>query len=388
MEYQHGGDIYSQEVELDYSANINPLGLPLGVRSTLRQCLESEVCSLYPDSRCENLRKALGRNHQVPDEWVVCANGAADLIFGLVYACRPKRGLVTAPTFSEYGQALGVWGGRTDYFYLKEEDGFEPDMDLLGERILKAGEEGQPYDMVFLCNPNNPTGVPVSSELVLKAAAACRRMGTLLVVDECFCDFLDEPGRFSVIGELGNYRNLFVLKAFTKLYSMAGLRLGYGLCSNGTLMERLLEVRQPWSVSGLAQKAGEAALREQAYLKRTKEIIGAGREWLRRELLGLGFTVYGSQANYLFFKVNVRQMDCGPEEESGTGDQKGWLYHGLLKRRVLIRSCGNYPGLDHSFYRICVKTMEENERLMEHMKAVVGAVTGRADDGNECSNTL
>lgn len=371
MEYQHGGNIYTQEVEMDYSANINPLGLPEGVRRALRQCLETEVCSLYPDSRCESLRKALGRHHGVPAQWVICANGAADLIFGLVYAIRPKRGLVTAPTFTEYEQALDVTGCRTDHLYLKEENGFRFDIKQLEAQLLRAGEEGRPYDIVFLCNPNNPTGIPISSELVLSAAAACAGTGALLAVDECFCDFLDAPGRYCVVKELGNFKNIFVLKAFTKLYAMAGLRLGYGLCSDQRLMERLLKVRQPWSVSGLAQKAGEAALGEQEYVIRAKKIIGTEREWLRRELLELGFTVYGSQANYLFFKADLGEKGCLPEEGTGKGDQKGWLYHGLLERRVLIRSCGNYPGLDASFYRICVKTREENERFMEHMKAVV-----------------
>lgn len=357
MEYQHGGDIYSQEVELDYSANLNPLGLPEGVRRTLHQCLDTQICSLYPDSRCDSLRTALGEHHHVAKQWVVCGNGAADLIFGLVNAKRPRRGLVTAPTFSEYEQALKVCGCRTDYLYLEEAQGFSLDTKQLIERILEADKEGCPYDMVFLCNPNNPTGIPVLREEVLDAAAACAETGALLVTDECFGGFLDQPSRFSVIGELEHHKNLFVLKAFTKLYAMAGLRLGYGLCSDLTLMEGLCMARQPWSVSGLAEKAGTAALKEGDYTERTRKLIGQEREWLRRELWGLGFWVYDSQANYLFFKTDLKT----PE---------GWLYSGLLKRRILIRSCKNYPGLDSSFYRICVKTREENERLMEQMKAV------------------
>ena len=114
MEYQHGGDIYSQDIQMDYSANINPLGMPEAVRQALRDCLEREVCSLYPDSRCERLRQALGKHHGVEDKWIICGNGAADLIFGLAAALRPVRGLVTAPAFSEYEQALRSVGCRTD----------------------------------------------------------------------------------------------------------------------------------------------------------------------------------------------------------------------------------------------------------------------------------
>lgn len=194
---------------------------------------------------------------------------------------------------------------------------------------------------------------------------------------------------------LEEYPNLFVLKAFTKLYSMAGLRLGYGLCSDGHLLERLGEVRQPWSVSGLAQKAGEAALKEQDFVRRTREVVGTEREWMRVELEKLGFTVYDSQANYLFFEVFQGKGDAGPDRgdtgpdngDAGQGSPagrdmempaKGWLYHRLLKHKVLIRSCSNYLGLNSSFYRVCVKTREENQRLMEYMTKAVKEETGQS----------
>ena len=377
MEYQHGGDIYTQEIETDYSANINPLGLPEGVRDMLAASIGTEVCSVYPDSRCTRLREALGRHHGVPEEWIICGNGAADLIFGLVYAEKPERALVTAPAFSEYEQALNVCGCRTGHLVLQEKDGFAVDMDRLLHILTDAYREGKPYDMVFLCNPNNPTGIPITAQDMQRAAKACLETGTLLVADECFCDFMEKPEECSVVPLLGENGNLFVLKAFTKLYSMAGLRLGYGLCSNGELLERLNRVRQPWSVSGLAQKAGEAALEETEYVKQTRALIETEREWLRRELEALGFTVYDSRANYLFFRVfdgEGRQKpdrDGSAQHSDAATGQKGWLYHRLLARRVLIRSCGNYPGLDASYYRICVKTRAENQQLMEHMKAAV-----------------
>ena len=205
-------------------------------------------------------------------------------------------------------------------------------------------------------------------------------------MDECFCDFLDEPEACSAIPFLGKYPNLFVLKAFTKLYSMAGLRLGYGLCSDGNLLERLREVRQPWSVSGLAQKAGEAALKDLDFVRRTREVVGTEREWMRGELEKLGFTVYGSRANYVFFKAFQGEGDTGPDSPSGRDMQtppKGWLYHRLLEHKVLIRSCSNYPGLNRSFYRVCVKTREENRRLMEYMGKAVKEENGAKRNGPE-----
>ena len=152
MEYQHGGDIYSQDIQMDYSANINPLGMPEVVRQALRDCLDREVCSLYPDSRCGELRRALGRHHGVEEAWVICGNGAADLIFGLASALRPARGLVTAPAFSEYEQALRSVGCRTDYFYLREDAGFV--LDTAGMCSRGGGREGRALRR----------GVPVQSQ--------------------------------------------------------------------------------------------------------------------------------------------------------------------------------------------------------------------------------
>ena len=359
MEYQHGGDIYSQDIQMDYSANINPLGMPEAVRQALRDCLEREVCSLYPDSRCERLRQALGRHHGVEDKWIICGNGAADLIFGLAAALRPVRGLVTAPAFSEYEQALRSVGCRTDYYYLREDGDFALDAAGMCGCVQEAAERGRPYDVVFLCNPNNPTGIPVKKEEVEQLADTCERLGAYLAVDECFCDFLDNSESYSVIPDLARFTHLFVLKAFTKLYAMAGLRLGYSLCADQELNIRLETVRQPWSVSGPAQRAGIAALKERDYLEATKRLIGPERERMKGKLVELGFQVYPSQANYIFFRDPVWKE----------GDS---LYDRLLRQGVLIRNCGNYPGLDGSYYRICVKTAEENDCFLRYLTEAVG----------------
>ena len=370
MEYQHGGDIYSREIALDYSANINPLGLPPGVRKTLKQCVEGELCSLYPDSSCRALRQALAQHHGIPEEHIICGNGAADLIFGLAAALRPERGLVMRPTFSEYEQALKTVGAKVEYVSLDERRGFEPDLEAMCACVRQAKAEGRAYDIAFLCNPNNPTGIPSGKEQVERLAWECERADTLLAVDECFCDFMEEWEECSVIPALKRFQKLFVLKVFTKLYAMAGLRLGYGLSFHGELLKELSLVRQPWSVSGLAQKAGEAALKEKGYVKETRALISRERHWLKDRLEELGCQVYGSRANYLFFRffpaTGNRKIGESPEVFP-----RGWLYHRLLEKKVLIRSCSNYSGLDFGYYRICVKTREENEALTAYIREVI-----------------
>ena len=357
--YTHGGDIYSRPIKMDYSANINPLGLPEGVKRELLCCVEENVCCIYPDSACRSLKMALSEIHHVPKEWISCGNGAADLIFALVAALRPRHALLLAPSFLEYSQALHLWGCETDSFMLREDEDFSLDPFRLKEALFRARAEKQPYDILFLCNPNNPTGLPVKKEIVEEIGVVCKETGTWLAVDECFCDFLDEPEAYSVIPKLKDLDHVIVLKAFTKIYAMAGLRLGYSLCADQELNIRLETVRQPWSVSGPAQRAGIVALKERDYLEATKRLIGPERERMKGKLVELGFQVYPSQANYIFFRDPVWKE----------GDS---LYDRLLRQGVLIRNCGNYPGLDGSYYRICVKTAEENDCFLRYLTEAVG----------------
>lgn len=357
--YIHGGDIYSRPVQMDYSANINPLGLPRGVKKELLHCIEENVCCIYPDSACRSLKNALSEIHHIPRQWISCGNGAADLIFALTAALKPVRALLPAPSFMEYSQALGLWGCETDWFMLREEEGFRLDSFRLREQLCRAQEEKRPYSILFLCNPNNPTGFPLKRETVEEIGALCSKMGTWLIADECFCDFLDEPDAYSVIPRLKELDHVVVLKAFTKIYAMAGLRLGYSLCSDLELNRRMEEVRQPWSVSGPAQRAGIAALKEKGYLEATKRLIGPERERMKRRLAELGLQVYPSQANYIFFR--------DPLWKEGRN-----LYECLLRRGVLIRSCGNYPGLNNAYYRICVKTQEENDCFLKYLTEAAG----------------
>lgn len=346
-EYQHGGDIYTQEVELDYSANINPLGLPESVKQAVIDSLET--CSVYPDSRSGKLVRELSLFHRIPEEWLICGNGAADLIFQTVLAGQYKKAVLMAPTFAEYEQALKTVNCEITYYNVPGENQFIPDVEALLE-VLDRG-----CDVLFLCNPNNPTGIPMKQAEMERVLARCAKQNIMAVVDECFCDFLDDPSLHSVLDRVGVYPNLIIIKAFTKLYAMAGIRLGYGISSNRVLLDSIESVRQPWSVSAMAQAAGIAALKETGYVDRARAIVREERRYLMEELKKAGFIVYPSAANYIFFSWPQQSKDRD-------------LAALCLKQKILIRSCGNYRGLDASFYRICVKMHPENQRLMEVLR--------------------
>ena len=220
----HGGNIYSYRDCVDFSANCNPLGTPESVKQAIRDSLE--CVKDYPQVGYAPLREALGRYEDVEPEYVICGNGAAELIFSLCQAVKPKRALVPAPSFAEYEQALLSTGCQVEHVYLKKEDGF-----CIQEDFIRSLHKD--LDMVFLCNPNNPTGILTEREFLFRVLRYCRELGILLVVDECFLDFVKEPGKYSLKAQLPRYHNLFILKAFTKRYAMAGIRECFGNGSGG-----------------------------------------------------------------------------------------------------------------------------------------------------------
>ena len=260
----HGGDVYKHKDCLDFSANLNPLGTPESVKQAIIHSLDH--IAQYPQVGCGVLRERIAESEGVKAEEVICGNGAAEVIFTLCHAVKPKRALIPAPTFAEYGQALASTGCELEYYMLTENDGF-----VLSEAYLDVLHKG--LDMAFLCNPNNPTGMLIPHRLLKRILEKCRKLDILLVVDECFLDFVKEPEEYSLKHSLSGFNNLFILKAFTKRYAMAGVRLGYGLCSDRKLMERMELCVQPWNVSTMAQAAGLQALTETEYVEEGRQLV-------------------------------------------------------------------------------------------------------------------
>lgn len=345
----HGGDWagYSEEYgaqPLDFSANVSPLGVPQGVKRAIAEA--AQTADRYPDPLCRALSRKLAAHEQVPESYVLCGNGAADLIFRAVLAKKPKKALLTAPAFAEYEAALTACGCQVDYYFLRQEHDFR-----LDEGFLQAITPE--IDMVFVCEPNNPTGVSSPRAFLMQVAQRCSDCGALFMLDECFGDFLDEPEAHTMKSALSLFSNLVILKAFTKLYAMAGVRLGYALCANGELVEDMRNTGQPWAVSSLAQAAGEAALQETAYVERVRQMVKQERPWMSEQLTRLGCRVIPGEANYLLFYCSVP------------------LIEPLRKRGILLRSCSNYHGLNENWYRTAVRTHEENIRLIQALNEVV-----------------
>ncbi|MCM1334635.1 MAG: aminotransferase class I/II-fold pyridoxal phosphate-dependent enzyme [Bacteroides sp.] len=331
----HGGDVYGGEILYDFSANLNPLGLPEGVKNALKNSIGE--WEKYPDPYCRELIKKIAAHERFPAENIACGNGAADLIYRIVRAVAPRRAIVPAPAFSEYEKALDESGSEVVLYPLAEEKDFALDegiLDFLGEGV----------DLLILCSPNNPTGKTIGGELLKRLCGECLQKKIVFLCDECFLDLADGGERRSV----KNYVNASVvaLKAFTKTYAMAGLRLGYALFGDAALAAKVREIGPFWNVSAPAQVAGIAALDEKEYLKRSVDLIGQERDFLTGALQSFGFKVYPSEANFILFQSDLP------------------LDRLLLKKKILIRSCENFKGLDERFFRVAVRRREENEALI------------------------
>ena len=347
MQQIHGGDWAGYRAEygampLDFSANISPLGVPEGVRRAVSEA----VCSAdrYPDPLCRALCAGIGEHHHVPPSWILCGSGAADLIYRLALALQPRRALITAPTFGEYEQALHLTGCAVQKWPLRPEEGF-----ALAPAFLEALVPG--LDVAILCEPNNPTGITTEPTLLRRILARCVENNILLMVDECFTDLLPCPENHTLLGELSGHANLLLLRAFTKQYALAGVRLGYALSSNGALLDAMRASGPPWAVSTLAQAAGLAALKETAYVKAMRTLLAAERPYLRDGLAAFDCRRISGEANYLFFS----HADTRLAEK-------------MRRNGVLLRDCSNYEILSPGWYRAAVRGREENDMFLQAMK--------------------
>lgn len=347
----HGGNIYGNEIEYDFSVNLNPLGPPKSVQDALVAALNH--VEEYPDPEYRELRRGLANYWQLAEEQIVPGNGASELIPGIIRTLSPKTCMVTAPCYSGYETALNAAAPscRIHRIPLRAEDDF-----TLPENICQEIARVKP-NLLILTNPNNPNGKRISVNRLREIADACRTAGTVLLVDECFLALSggDEDSLIHCIRS--EALPAVVLRAFTKTFAIPGVRLGYAVCS-APMAERIRRELPEWNLSVFAQYAGRAALEAAAggtsgYLAASVEMVAREREFLSEELEKLGFRVYPSDANYILFQSRDRE-----------------LHQKLLDKGILIRDCRDYHGLTAGFYRTAVRTHRENMALLQCLRNI------------------
>lgn len=348
--FEHGGNIYryrrggedAAAFFADFSANINPLGLCPQVAERIAASIGALVH--YPDPEGIELKRAIAAHYGVRENWITLGNGAVELLYLLCQAKQPRRVLIPAPSFSEYERAAHAAGAEVDYAFLDPARDFAVDLEELAERL-----EG--VDLLFIGNPNNPTGTLLSNAALRRLIARAAEKDCFVIVDESFVDFLEDASAHTCRSLVADYENLMVLHSLTKFYAVPGLRLGFSLTGEA-LAGTLARGKDPWNVNLLAQEAGVEALTQIEYQSETRRFVAAEKAFLAEKLAALpGLRVCAPSVNFIL---------ADTREAGLTGAA---LRARLLERGLLIRDCGNYPGLDAYYVRFAVRTRAENERL-------------------------
>jgi len=353
--WKHGGNVYavrrntgldSKEI-VDYSANINPLGLPDQLKETLVKGLDDLIH--YPDPEYVELKEAIAKYSKMNEKYIQIGNGAIELLYMLMEYLQPQRACVIAPGFVEYERSLRRYGSEIDWIQLKEEEHFE----LTYESVAKVVDGNT--DLVVLCNPNNPTGHLIERSELVKIINYCKSLNCSILIDEAFIDFVDKDQ--SIVGMILEYKNLYVLRSLTKFFAIPGLRLGYLLTSNEELHNWCVEYRTPWMVNHLANLAGICVLKDDAFIKESLVVLEKLRVRLSEGLKSVkGLKVFIPNANYIFIKLENGKID---------------LKEQLLNKGIMIRSCSNYHGLDSRYYRVAIKDQTNNEMLVKAINEII-----------------
>ena len=346
----HGGDIYNQSIQYDFSVNINPLGMEFSLRQAMEKAVQH--CNTYPQYGNIRLREAIGESVGLMGEKVLCGNGASELLAAIVHALRPAKVVIPQPAFSGYAWAAQMVDAQIRNYMLQEETNF-----AITEEILEVLSED--VDLLFLASPSNPVGSMIAQKLLRKILVKCKVLGIVVVLDECFIEF---TGKESVCKLVNQFDNLIVIRAFTKIYAIPGVRLGYLLASH-PLCDQISRQLPEWNLSVIAQQAGCFVLAPSSkqwdrehYLEHTIEIIKEERQFLTEELIkdsGGKIRVYPSESNFLLLKTELP------------------LYEELLKMGILVRDCSNYEGLDRGYYRIAVREHTANQMLLHAIGSIV-----------------
>lgn len=336
MQGRHGGDIYRNEVELDFSINVNPLGMPEGAEAALHRAVER--CGQYPDRMADELKSAISMTLPVPKEYLLFGNGASELFMGIMHGIRPKKTVIVTPSFYGYEYAAEAADSEIFFFPMREEDEF-----ILGENFFSVLTEE--IDLLFLANPNNPTGKQMNKEYLRRLLRICKKRRIYVVLDECFIEFCEN--NYSMVPDTVEYDNLLLVRAFTKIYAIPGVRLGYMICSNRFLLEKIGKQLSEWNLSTFAQEVGVACANQNDFIAKTVEYVKKERKFLTDGLKQVGLQVFSSEANFILVYSEKA------------------LYEKLLERGILIRDCRNFRGLSEGYYRIAVKQRKDNEALLK-----------------------
>ena len=356
----HGGDLDAIEKAYgipkgeisDFSGNINPLGFPKEVWAEMAK--HPELASTYPDKRYTALKEAIAGYTGAKAEHVVVGNGSTELIRAFIQTADAKNSIILGPAYSEYEREITLAGGHFTYFPLKEEDGFQLQVD----RLLEALTED--VGLFVACNPNNPTGTAISTADLERIFAHCKEKQISVMIDETYIEFAIDPAAICAIALTAKYDNVFVIRGISKFFAAPGLRLGYGTSSSETFLSLLAKKQDPWNVSSPAAFAGERLFSQTEFHRQTRELILSERQKAMEELsTWKNIQAYPSFSNFILLHLLTDKITSAE------------IFDVLIRKKMLIRDASTFTFLDQSYLRFCILTPEENTAMLQELKKLV-----------------
>lgn len=357
----HGSDLekiekvfgIKQEEIVSYSANVNPLGISHKLREVLSQHLDA--ITRYPDREYTKLRQCIADYTGAQMENIIMGNGSTELISLFIQTNHPKKAMILGPTYSEYERDINLGGGTCIYFPLKEENHFRLNVNDLCHQL------DDNLDLLVLCNPNNPTSSSITRKEMRRILDACMEHGIFVMVDETYVEFAPDERNVTSVSLTNYYSNLIILRGTSKFFASPGLRLGYAITGNRDVAKEINTRKDPWTINSLAEIAGQIMFRDEDYIRETKELITGERARLYQELSSWDTVrVYEPQTNFILMKILKEGVDAEI------------LFEHCIRKGMMIRNCSTFPFLDSQFIRFCIMSPEDNDRLLEAFRELLG----------------
>lgn len=360
-EHFHGSDLekiertynIKKEDIIQFSANVNPLGISFALRKTLAEHIDA--ISTYPDREYTSLRRCIARYANTDPRNIVVGNGSTELISLFIRITHPDKALIVGPTYSEYEREVAMGGGRSHYFSLTEASEFCLDTAALTEELSRD------VDLLILCNPNNPTSSVIRHAQMREILDYCKRRSITVLVDETYVEFTEDVEDVTAIPLTEYYNNIVILRGISKFFAAPGLRLGYAVCGSRDLLQKIEQCKNPWTINSLAAIAGEIMFTDDEYIRQTRELISGER---RRILAALeaspAFQPYQPHANFVLAKILKENLTSSD------------VFEAAIRRNLMIRDCSTFPFLNDKYFRFCFMLPEQNDALMKVLGELAG----------------
>ena len=354
----HGSDLeliekkynISKEDITNFSANVNPLGISSYVKEMLKENID--IISTYPDRKYTELRDTLSAYCSVCADFIAVGNGSTELISLLIEQRHTRHALVIGPTYSEYERELSLCGGNITMYQLDESCDFSFDPETFFMTLNKASN----IDLVILCNPNNPTSSALNIDELEQLISYCRNKDIFVMIDETYIEFVPDIGVITAMPLIETYDNFMIIRGVSKFFASPGLRLGYGITSNQSFLERLKVHQNPWTLNSIAAYAGTLLFKDKTYINKTRSLISQERNRLFLELTACShLKLYQPYANFMLVRL-----------QKGITSKK--IFESLLYKGILTRDCSSFEGLQGEYIRFCIQIPEENDRLLKYLK--------------------